>query len=193
MLPRAPDLVTEVAPPSFGQAGDLPYADAVPAASDGPSLSGPMPATQATSVVLRGAIVVTSAVGVLAVVLAAVFRSGNAALGAGLGALIVVAFFAAGQWGVGRVLAKSPETALAAGMLVYLTQIFVLFLLIALLKDATWLDPKAFALTIVVCTLAWIATQIWGSSRLKTLVVEPRTETTTVTGEEQVIGRESDQ
>jgi ATP synthase protein I len=152
-----------------------------------------MPATQATSVVLRGAIVVTSAVGVLAVVLAAVLRGGNAALGAGLGAAIVVAFFAFGQWAVGRVLAKSPETALAMGMIVYLTQIFALFILIALLKDATWLDPRSFALTIVVCTFVWIVTQIWGSSRLKTLVVEPRPETTTVTGEEQVVGRESDQ
>jgi ATP synthase protein I len=185
--------VTEVARLPFGSVRDLPYADGVPAAPDGPSLSGPMPPTQATSVVLRGAIVVTSIVGVLAVVIAGVLRGSNAALGAGLGAVIVVAFFAAGQWAVGRVLAKSPETALAAGMLVYLTQIFVLFILIALLKDATWLDPKSFASTIVVCTFVWIAVQIWGSSRLKTLVVEPRVETTTVTGADQVIGRESDQ
>jgi ATP synthase protein I len=135
-----------------------------------------MPSSQATSVVLRAAIVVTSAVGVVAVVLAAVTRGGLAALGAALGAVIVVAFFALGQWAVGRILSRSPETALAAGMLVYLTQILVLFLLIALLKDSTWLDPKVFALTIVVCTVVWVAVQIWVSQRIKVLVVEPRAE-----------------
>lgn len=159
--------------PRLGARLASPYADAVPAAPDGPTSSGPMPASEASSVVLRGAIVATSVAGVLAVVVSAVLRGGLAALGAALGAVIVVAFFAVGQWAVGRILGRNPETALSAGMLVYLGQILVLFLLIALLKDATWLDPKAFAATIVVCTVVWVAAQIWFSSRVKTLVVEP--------------------
>jgi len=145
----------------------------VPAAPDGPTASGPMPASQATSAVLRGAVVVTTAVAVLAVLVSAVIGGGLAALGAALGALITIAFFASGQWGITKILAKDPQLALSGALLVYITQILVLFVLIAILKDATWLNPKAFAATIVVCTLTWILMLIWGNQRFKVLYVEP--------------------
>jgi len=145
----------------------------VPAASDGPSSSGLVPAAAATFVALRASVILTSAAGVLATVVAAVVGGPNAAIGAGLGAVIAVAFFAAGQYAVTRLLDSRPEMALTGGMLVYLVQILVLFVLIALLKGQDWLDVKWFAGTIILCTFVWIGAQLWTVNRIKTLIVEP--------------------
>jgi len=145
----------------------------VPAASDGPSPSGLVPAAAATSVALRASVILTSVAGVAATVLGALLGGGIAALGAALGAVIAIVFFAAGQYAVTRLLDSRPEMALTGGMLVYLTQILVLFLLIALLKGQEWLDVKWFAGTIVLCTFVWIGAQLWTVNRIKTLIVEP--------------------
>jgi ATP synthase protein I len=165
--------VTEVAPSSFGQVRDLPYADGVPAASDGPSPSGPMPAVQATSVALRASVILTSLAGVAATLLAAVLSGTNAAVGAALGAVIAVVFFAAGQYAVTRLLNSHADMAFTGALLVYVVQILVLFVLIALLKGQEWLDVRWFASTIVVCTFVWIGAQLWTVNRIKTLIVEP--------------------
>ncbi len=160
----------------LGRDACCPYADAVPAAPDGPTTSGPMPATQATSVVLRASVILTAAAGLLATVAAGALRGGNAALGAALGAIIALTFFAVGQYAIGRLLSGNPQFALSGALLVYLTQVLVLFGLIVALRGATWLDPKSFAATIVLCTLVWIGAQLWASQRIKVLYVEPRPE-----------------
>lgn len=145
----------------------------MPAAPDGPTSSGLVPAAQATSVALRASVILTSAAGAVATVVAGLLSGANAALGAGLGAVIAVAFFAAGQYAVTRLLSSNADFALSGALLVYLTQVLVLFGLIAVLKDATWLDPKSFAATIVLCTVVWVGTQLWTMQRIKVLVVEP--------------------
>ena len=70
----------------------------MPAASDGATPSGPVPASQATRAALRASVVATSLAGVVAVVVAFALRGGSGALGAQLGAVIAVAFFTAGQY-----------------------------------------------------------------------------------------------
>ena len=145
----------------------------MPAASDGPTSSGLVPAAAATSVALRASVILTSVAGLAAVVLGAVLGGAHGALGAALGAVIAIVFFAAGQYAVTRLLDSRPEMALTGGLLVYVTQILVLFVLIALLKGQEWLDVKWFASTIVVCTVVWLGAQLWTVNRIKTLIVEP--------------------
>ena len=147
----------------------------MPAASDGPSPSGLVPAAAATSVALRASVILTSVAGLVAVVLGGILGGGHGALGAALGAVIAITFFAAGQYAVTRLLDSRPEMALTGGLLVYVTQILVLFVLIALLKGQEWLDVKWFAGTIVLCTFVWIGAQLWTVNRIKTLIVEPVT------------------
>lgn len=161
----------------------------MPAALDGPTSSGPMTADQATRAVLRAAVGATAVVGVLAVVIAYLARGGNGALAAALGATIVVLFFASGQYVLGRILSSNPELVLSAGLLLYLTQIAVLFVLIALLQDATWLDPKVFAITVVVCTLTFTGMAVLATQRAKVLYVEPVSDTS----EEPTRALEADQ
>jgi ATP synthase protein I len=137
----------------------------------------PLTAADATALVLRASIVPTAAVGVVAMVVAALVSGSPGFVAALLATVVVVVFFASGQYAVGRILTRSPQLALTAGLLVYLVQILVLFVLIALLKDSTWLDSKVFALTVVLCTVAWMATTVWVTQRTKVLYVEPIPET----------------
>ena len=145
----------------------------MPAALDGPTSSGPMTSAEATRAVLRASVIPTVVVGVLAVVVAYLAKGTNGAVAAALGATIVVLFFASGQYVLGRILSANPQLILSAGLLLYLTQIGVLFVMIALLKDATWLDPKVFAITVVLCTLTFTGMAVLASQRTKVLYVEP--------------------
>ena len=145
----------------------------MPAAPDGPTLSGPMTSDQAARASLRLTVLPTVVVGVLAIVISTVAAGSLGALGSILGFVITIVFFAGGQYVVDKVLRKSPETAMGTALLVYMTQIIVLFVLIAVLKDATWLNVKAFAGTIMACTLTWLGASVWAWNRTKVLYVEP--------------------
>ena len=145
----------------------------MPAASDGPTSPGLVTAAAATVVALRASVILTATAGVLVTVAGGLIGGATAALGAGLGSLIALVFFAAGQYAVIRVLSRGTDFALSGALLIYLTQILVLFLLIALLKGQTWLDVKWFASAIVLCTFVWIGAQLWTVQRTKVLIVEP--------------------
>ncbi len=145
----------------------------MPAAPDGPTLSGPLTSDQAARASLRLTVLPTVVVGVLAIVISTVAAGSLGALGSVLGFVITIVFFAGGQYVVDQVLRKSPETAMGTALLVYMTQILVLFVLIAVLKDATWLNVKAFAGTIMACTLTWLGASVWAWNRTKVLYVEP--------------------
>lgn len=141
----------------------------MPAATDGQPL-GP---TQASAVALRTAAIPAALVGVAAVALGWWFKGANGALGAALGAIVAITFFAVGQYVLGRILDGNPDLALSAGLLLYLTQVLVLFGLIIVLRDATWLDGRVFGMAVLAVTLAWIVGSIIASQRVKILYVDP--------------------
>ena len=141
----------------------------MPAASDGHPLSP----TQASAVALRTAAIPAAAVGVVAIVLGWAFTGPNGALGAALGAVVAIAFFAVGHYVLGRILDGNPDLALSAGLLLYLTQVLVLLGLIVLLRDASWLDGRVFGMAILAVTLAWIVGSFIAAQRVKILYVDP--------------------
>lgn len=123
--------------------------------------------------VLRGALIPTAVAGLLAVVVGAVAVGPKGALGALLGALVVVVFFTVSLVVVGRASRVSPYAAMNAAILTYLVKIGVLFGLIVAFQDTTAFDTKAFGLTIVGCTLVWTTFEVRAFSRLKMLYVDP--------------------
>ncbi|MGA1677914.1 MAG: hypothetical protein ACO39E_00495 [Candidatus Nanopelagicales bacterium] len=112
------------------------------------------------------------AVGVITILALLYFEGGFAARSAVLGAVLVLLFFAFGQYVVGRVLATKPELGLGVAMLVYLTQLGVLLILIRVLRDVNWLDGRAFGISIITGTLAWTLGSVFMLSRHKTTVIE---------------------
>ena len=125
--------------------------------------------------VLRVSIPVTVVVGIVAAVIGALVASdtSKALLGAAIGTLIVVAFFTVGQLVVGAVLRSNPQMATTVALMVYLIKIGVLLVFIILFQGTTAFDTKVFALTVVACTLAWTAAEVWVFSRAKVLYVDP--------------------
>ena len=128
--------------------------------------------------VRRVSIPVTVAVGIVAAVIGALVASdpGKALLGAAIGTVIVVAFFTVGQVVVGAVLRTAPQMAMSVALMVYLVKIGILFIFIILFQGTTAFDTKVFALTIVACTLAWTAAEVWIFARTKVLYVDPQQE-----------------
>lgn len=124
------------------------------------------------SLVLRRASILTAGVGVICTVIGALMFGSKGLLAGILGTVIAVAFFATGQYIVGKVLRTSPETAMMTALVVYLGQILVLFVILLLLQDATFFAPKVFASTIIACTLAWIFTAAFTSWNTKVLYVD---------------------
>ncbi len=135
-----------------------------------------MPSASAESdirLLIRIPALAASAVGVVGTVIGGVVSGGAGVLAGIMATVIVVGFFAGGQLLVGRVLRTNPAIALNAGLLVYLVQIAVLFGLLLILRDATFFDPRVFALTIVAATVAWLAASVFGYARSRTLYVDP--------------------
>ena len=131
------------------------------------------PASSIDAIVIKTAGLITLGVGVIGTIISALVGGSLAALGAALGALLVLAFFSVGQFTLGAVLKHNPQMATTVAMVLYLVKIGVLLVLIMLFADTTAFNTKAFAAVIVACTLAWTAAEVWVFARTKVLYVDP--------------------
>jgi len=119
----------------------------------------------------RATLLPTAVTGVAAVVVGAVVAGGRGALGAALGALLVLVFFGVTLGVVAR--ARSGQAMLNAALLTYVLTVLVMLGLIALLKGTTAFDTKVFGFTIVACTVVWTAFAVRAFSRQRILYVDP--------------------
>jgi ATP synthase protein I len=123
--------------------------------------------------IIRGAAAFTTVAGVVAVPLGAVVAGGGGALGVALGVLVAGLFFASGQYALVAVARRWPELFLGAGFLIYVTQVGVLLGVMMLLRDASFLNGRAFATGALLGLVAWLAGQIRANLKAKTAYVEP--------------------
>ncbi|MFE8018112.1 hypothetical protein ACFU3O_35910 [Streptomyces antibioticus] len=129
--------------------------------------------------ILAQAAVPTAAVGVLAAVVSGVVAGGKGALGAVVATVLVIAFMGLGMYVLNRTARSLPHLFQAMGLMLYAAQILLLFIFLAAFKDTTLFNPRAFAITLVVGTLAWIAAQTRAHMKAKILYVEPESGSTT--------------
>ncbi|MGW7263488.1 hypothetical protein [Streptomyces sp. NPDC054842] len=123
--------------------------------------------------ILLQAAVPTAAVGAIAAVVSAVVAGGKGALGALVATLVVILFMGLGLYILQRVAATLPHLFQAMGLLLYTAQILLLFIFVAVFKNTSLFNPKAFAITLVAATLAWIGAQARAHMKAKILYVEP--------------------
>ena len=123
--------------------------------------------------ILAQAAVPTAAVGAVAAVVSGVVAGGKGAIGAGVATLIVILFMGLGLYILQRTAKSLPHLFQAMGLMLYATQILLLFVFMAAFKNTTLFHPKAFAFTLVAGTLAWIAAQTRAHMKAKILYVEP--------------------
>ncbi|HET6700068.1 MAG TPA: hypothetical protein VFG88_13335 [Nocardioidaceae bacterium] len=121
--------------------------------------------------VIRGAAVAAGGVGLLAVLLGAALAGSAAALGALLGTVIVLAFFAAGAAVVGVAAALAPATSLLVALLTYTLKVVLVGLVfLGLTRSGALgsdLDPQWLAGALIACTLTWTAAQVVLSMRAR--------------------------
>jgi len=123
--------------------------------------------------ILRRSAAMTAAVAAVMVALSTAIGGGKGALGALLGTAIVTAFFAISVIAVGTAARVSPQVMMITAIATYTAKILLLLLFVARFSNSTAFNPRLFGLTAIVCILAWSASQVTWSLRLKIPYVEP--------------------
>lgn len=123
--------------------------------------------------ILAQAAVPTAAVGVLAAVVSAVVAGGKGAIGVVVATVVVILFMGIGLYVLQRTAKSLPHLFQAMGLMLYTAQLLLLFIFVAVFKDTTLFNPRAFAVALVVGTVTWIAAQARAQMKAKILYVEP--------------------
>ncbi|MFG2873227.1 hypothetical protein [Streptomyces sp. NPDC048338] len=123
--------------------------------------------------ILLSAAIPAAATGAIAAVISGVVAGGEGVLGAVLGCVVVIAFMGIGLVVLQRTAKSLPHLFQAMGLMLYTAQLLLLFILMALLKNTTWFDFKAFAFTLLAVTIVWIAAQARAYMKAKILYVDP--------------------
>ncbi|GAA3152175.1 hypothetical protein ACFQ0X_15235 [Streptomyces rectiviolaceus] len=131
--------------------------------------------SQDTRTLLQSA-VPTAAAGAITAAVSAVVAGGKGALGAVVGTLVVIAFMGLGMFVLQRTAKSLPQLFQAMGLMLYVAQLLLLLVFVALFKDTTLFNPKVFAVGLVVATVVWMASQARAFMKAKILYVEPDSE-----------------
>jgi len=118
---------------------------------------------------LRGSVLPTVAVAVLAVAVFA-FVGAREAGSAALGASLVIGFFSLSLLVMRRSAHLAPTTVMAVVLATYTVKIVALGVAMVLLRDASWLSGTALGLTVVGCTIVWLGFEMRAFTRLRVLV-----------------------
>lgn len=112
-------------------------------------------------------VVPTGVVAALALVVAALLRGSTGAYGALAGTVVVLVSFSSTHLVLGRTRHLPPELTLVIALALYVLKVVALAVVFVLLDVAGFLgDPLhrgALALTVICCTLAWTAAEIWAA------------------------------
>jgi ATP synthase protein I len=123
--------------------------------------------------IVRRSVLTTAAVGVVMIVVSVAVGGTKGLLGAVLGAALVAVFFAISVFAVGRAARRSPQAMMITALSTYIVKILLLLFFVVRFASTTVFSSRLFGLTALACILAWSASQVLWSMRLKTPYVEP--------------------
>jgi ATP synthase protein I len=123
--------------------------------------------------IVRRSVVTTAAAGVVMAVICLAVGGSKGLLGAVLGIALVAVFFAISVVAVGRAAKVSPQAMMITAMTTYIAKILILLFFVVRFASSTTFNTRLFGLTAIVCILAWTASQVTWSLRLKIPYVEP--------------------
>jgi ATP synthase protein I len=123
--------------------------------------------------IVRRSVLTTAAIGVVMIVISLGVGGTKGLLGAVLGASLVAIFFAISVFAVGRAAKRSPQAMMITALTTYIVKILLLLFFVVRFSDTTVFSSRLFGLTALACILAWTASQVLWSMRLKAPYVEP--------------------
>lgn len=115
----------------------------------------------------------TAAAGVVATVVSGAVAGGKGAIGAAAGALVVIVFMAIGMVVLQRTARSYPSLFQMMGLVLYTAQILLLAIVLAVFKNTTLFNTRAFAFSLLAAAIIWIAAQARSYIKTKILYVEP--------------------
>ncbi|MFE1755031.1 hypothetical protein [Streptomyces anandii] len=118
----------------------------------------------------------TAAVGVVAVAVSGAVAGGKGALGAAVGVLLAIAFMGLGLYVLQWTARTLPQLFQAMGLMLYVAQLLLLMIFLALFKGTSLFNAKAFAFSLVIATVVWMAAQARAHMKAKIFYVEPDSE-----------------
>lgn len=123
--------------------------------------------------ILRGAAIPTGLAGLVAIVLALILAGGKGALGAAIGAIVVMAFFTISVLAVMWASKISPMAMMPAALISYTVKLIVMFVLVSQLRDVTAWSAPALAWTVIALTMVWLGGETRTWMQAKTLHLDP--------------------
>jgi ATP synthase protein I len=123
--------------------------------------------------IVRRSTFTTAAIGAVMAVISVAIGGPKGLLGAVLGIALVAVFFAISVFAVGWAARKSPQAMMITAMTTYIAKILLLLFFVVRFAGTTMFNSRLFGLTALACILAWSASQVYWSMRLKMPYVEP--------------------
>jgi ATP synthase protein I len=118
----------------------------------------------------------TAVAGVITVAVSAAVAGGKGALGAAVGTLLAILFMGIGLYVLQWTAKTLPQLFQAMGLMLYMAQLLLLFIFVAVFKGTSLFNPRAFAAGIVVATVVWMAAQARAHMKAKIFYVDPDSE-----------------
>ncbi len=123
--------------------------------------------------IVRRSVLTTAAVGVVMIILSVALSGIKGLLGAVLGVALVAVFFGISVLAVGRAARRGPQAMMITALTTYVAKILLLLFFVVRFAGTTAFSSRLFGLTALACILAWSASQVVWSMRLKAPYVEP--------------------
>ncbi|MEU1709619.1 hypothetical protein ABZ478_30375 [Streptomyces sp. NPDC005706] len=114
-----------------------------------------------------------AAAGVIAVAVSAAIAGGKGALGATVGTLLAILFMGIGLYVLQWTAKTLPQLFQAMGLMLYMAQLLLLLIFVAVFKGTSLFNAKAFAVSLVVTTVVWMAAQARAHMKAKIFYVDP--------------------
>ncbi|MFF3344020.1 hypothetical protein [Streptomyces sp. NPDC002779] len=115
----------------------------------------------------------TAAAGAIVVAVSAAVAGGKGALGAAIGTLLAILFMGIGLYVLQWTAKTLPQLFQAMGLMLYVAQLLLLLIFVALFKDTSLFNAKAFAVSLVVATVVWMAAQARAHMKAKIFYIDP--------------------
>ncbi|MGW2720503.1 hypothetical protein [Streptomyces sp. NPDC001492] len=117
-----------------------------------------------------------AAAGAIVVAVSAGVAGGKGALGAVVGTLLAILFMGIGLYVLQWTAKTLPQLFQAMGLMLYVAQLLLLLIFVAVFKDTNLFNAKTFAVSLVVATVVWMAAQARAHMKAKLFYIDPDSE-----------------
>jgi ATP synthase protein I len=98
---------------------------------------------------------------------------GKGAIGAAVGVLLAILYMGIGLYVLQWTAKTLPQLFQAMGLMLYVAQLLLLMIFLALFKGTSLFNARAFAFSLIAATVAWMAAQARAHMKAKIFYVEP--------------------